>query len=721
SDNLSNILCQKLVHFNHISSIEPTSNQTCFVNNIQYINADNLQNEANIIAIISKYYLSQNRKVNIITNNFKLIQYIEAALGKYDIIADNSLGKPISMTPIGTYMKLLLFLFTEKIDPLNFITLLKHPLTCCGMDNYQVTKIARNIEKNIFRKQYFYELTLHDLLNIVEDLAEKNNIDTTPIIDLINYLLQAKKDFLFQGSTEQDALSKYEPSKNSIKNPLLKFSDILNYHVKLAEKIAFPNQELWQNYESEQYYNILEQLQKSAKFIGKIRPSQYAKIFTIMMTDYTIRRQYNNSHITILTAKEARINQHDVNILADFNQNNWPINDNLGKWLSYDMQELFNIKKNTENIGVTTYLLMDLLQAKNVIISRSKNIDNAPTKEPIFLNYFKIIYGKYIDSNIINKSFEEIFPTIQNWQEFSQFTDHKYTQLPAEKPKINTEIQSRPTIFSATDLEYLISNPYHIYAKKILNLKKLNPINAEPDMSDFGNFVHYIFYQYNKYGYESYDDLVKLGYAYIKRNYANNLSIEKIWWPIFLKIARWFYQQDKLSRADKRIFVEIKGEYQISSVMIHAKADRMELSTLSNNPNTNSDGDGDGNNIADLHIIDYKTGTPPTKFDLLNGLKPQLLIETLIAQNGGFQEFSDIELKVKTLSFWQMKNGTDFKIINFDLEKNQAYLVKFSENLANILNYYQQKEAIYLYKPNPAINNQYDTDYELLARYKEWC
>ena len=56
-----------------------------------------------------------------------------------------------------------------------------------------------------------------------------------------------------------------------------------------------------------------------------------------------------------------------------------------------------------------------------------------------------------------------------------------------------------------------------------------------------------------------------------------------------------------------------------------------------------------------LVIIDYKTGTVPSEHQVVTGRRPQLPLEALIAEAGGFKGIPAEE--VAALAYWQLTGG----------------------------------------------------------------
>ena len=207
---------------------------------------------------------------------------------------------------------------------------------------------------------------------------------------------------------------------------------------------------------------------------------------------------------------------------------------------------------------------------------------------------------------------------------------------------LSTERSSRsetfPDVLYATDIEILIRAPYNFYAKKILKLRKIEEIDERPNLAEFGNFFHLVVEHYTK--------------NYNPRNVSKSLQIisiaesilaesnvpdfaKKMWETKIKALADEFIKFDDDRRENAvKVYSEIQGETTLDikgeNIILKAIADRMEL-------------DHNGT----LAILDFKTGALPTKKDVLSGLSPQLLVEAIIAFEGGFPLGSEVSYKTE--------------------------------------------------------------------------
>jgi len=148
-------------------------------------------------------------------------------------------------------------------------------------------------------------------------------------------------------------------------------------------------------------------------------------------------------------------------------------------------------------------------------------------------------------------------------------------------------------------------DPYAIYARHILRLKPLEPIDADPGAAERGSFIHEAldaFVRAHPHGTTDHalERLEQAGRAAFGDALARP-AVWAFWWPRFLRIAAWFVDLEAERRGSiAESLTERHGSLVLprgtGSFELTAKADRIDL--------LRSGG---------LALIDYKTGTVPSK------------------------------------------------------------------------------------------------------------
>ena len=197
---------------------------------------------------------------------------------------------------------------------------------------------------------------------------------------------------------------------------------------------------------------------------------------------------------------------------------------------------------------------------------------------------------------------------------------------PAPKPPRAT----RPLKLSVTAIEDWLRDPYTIYARYILKLAPLDPVDMPLSAADRGSAIHDALGEFTQTYATSLPDNPARALRDIGEKYFEPLmerpEARALWWPRFLRIAAWFADWEIARRGNvAAIDAEIRGEIAIALdneriFHLSARADRIERRP-------------DGT----YAILDYKTGQPPTGKQVRMGLSPQLTLETAILREGGFE------------------------------------------------------------------------------------
>ena len=118
-----------------------------------------------------------------------------------------------------------------------------------------------------------------------------------------------------------------------------------------------------------------------------------------------------------------------------------------------------------------------------------------------------------------------------------------------------------------------------------------------------------------------------------------------------------------------------------------------------------------------VDIIDYKTGTLPTTPMILNGRKPQLLLEALIALDNGFKQ---IDTKtINSIISVQLSGASiagNHRIIQNGISTKAAELLS---RVTELIRSFDNEKTPYYFVPHSDFAPQHN-EFEHLSRVKEW-
>jgi ATP-dependent helicase/nuclease subunit B len=286
----------------------------------------------------------------------------------------------------------------------------------------------------------------------------------------------------------------------------------------------------------------------------------------------------------------------------------------------------------------------------------------------------------------------------------------KAIEPPAPKPPLAV----RPRALPVTQVELWLRDPYALYAKKILNLRKLDPIDMAPAAAERGSVIHDALDRFVKLypgalpgEQEALGALMRCGQEAFG-DLLDQPGVRGFWWPRYERIAKWFltFERERRVRAGT-VLAEQVGTLAIPApggiFTLSAKADRIELL---------------GNGV--IAIADYKTGTPPTAPQVMSGLNPQLTLEAAIALEGGFPGIA--AATVDELVYIALKGAAvagDEQILDFAKSDPDAEAATAKAGLQRFVSQFDSPDTAYLSKPRVLLE-RYAGDYDHLARVKEW-
>jgi ATP-dependent helicase/nuclease subunit B len=262
---------------------------------------------------------------------------------------------------------------------------------------------------------------------------------------------------------------------------------------------------------------------------------------------------------------------------------------------------------------------------------------------------------------------------------------------------------------SVTRIENLIRDPYAIYASKILKLEELEPLWREAGAAERGTLFHDALRRFSedppaRSPEDAAKALVSIFDELISRADIG-IAQAAFWRQEMRQIAEWFTTEDaRLRRDTVALFAELEGTIAFplgdgSLFRLSARADRIDRKT-------------DGT----LRLIDYKTGAVPSFDDNAASFSPQLLLEALIAERGGFATLSPAT--VSELVYLRL-TGRDPPGECKSFKANLRDHLDATEAGVNRLLTAWRDEA-QAYYPHVPDNHQRHDRYGHLSRWREW-
>jgi ATP-dependent helicase/nuclease subunit B len=444
-----------------------------------------------------------------------------------------------------------------------------------------------------------------------------------------------------------------------------------------------------------------------------VQLSDYPEVFQTAFADRMVRRAEGaDVQLKIYGPLEARLTQSDRVIIGGLVEGVWPPAPRIDPWLSRPMRHELGLDLPERRIGLSAHDFAQLLGADEVVLSHAAKVGGAPAVASRFLHRLEAVAGEARWSAAKSAG--------QRYVRFANQLDAPEKVVPVAQPAPRPPRAVRPLKLSVTEIEDWLRDPYTIYARHILRLTPLDPVDMPLSAADRGSAIHETIGEFTQTFATSLPrDPAGVLRGIGQKHFAPLMQrpeARALWWPRFLRIAKWFSDWE-LARRDHlaAIMAEIRGEMPISiddgrTFVLSARADRIERRR-------------DGT----FAILDYKTGLPPTGKQVRMGLSPQLTLEAAILRGGGFAGIA-ADASVSELTYIRLSgNNPPGKEQPLELKTRQGDEAQSPDEAADYAR--AQLEAL-IWKfddesePYISLNlsmwaNRYG-QYDDLARIKEW-
>ena len=628
--------------------------------NVKLIHAENSAEEALTIALLLRKALEEkNKTAALVTTDRNLARQVIVQMKRWDIQLDDSAGTPLNHTAIGTYFSLLADVGLSP-NGINFLSLLKHPLSADGKNPLEFHHDVQERELFLRHKKLPWSMTL------ATDFSKWTEI--------------------FRNNIE------------------ISFGDILTQHIEIAEKLAksvdrTATERLWQNDEGVQAFQLLTDLLSRSNIIGKIESWSYPEIIKMFMQQVSVRPRYGmHPRLDILGPIEARFHHPDICIIGGLNEKIFPPLPETGPWLNRSMRAKLGLP--SPELKIDT-LAMDFAHAfcsEKVYLTRSLKTDGAQSIPSRFIERLKAVAK--INQIKLDERKANLATLLDNPEHYDQ----------SKRPSPCPPVADRPTKLPVTQIEMWRRSPYNIYARYILNLYPLNPLENQRANALFGTLTHKAAELFYKEHPESTDKKVLLEIAHnLFENSTVSTTEQKLMKLKFDTIADFLIEQKCQDLKDvKHTYIEQEGKLDLftneTTFTLTAKADKIDIMK-------------DGS----ARIIDLKTYDPPSTTSVLAGFTPQLPLEALILKESGIGSVGPTD--VSALAFWRLssqKGQSQNKVLVQSTKEMNALIEKTKNGLLQMIEAFQLPTTHYEVCPVPSEAPEYN-DYLHLTRMPEWA
>ncbi len=632
------------------------------------------------------------RTAALITPDAELARRVSARLARWGVIADSSAGAPLAGYAVGTFAALVARAAVDPADPVLLLALLKHPLTRLGLDREALGDQSRTLERHGLRGARVSDLPAIERLLAKAGDRDGGSASRASELDAAARLLAsigAAID-IARGPYTGDTAMPAEAARS-----------LAQAMEALAADADGDTGRLWSGAGGEAAGAMIAALIDESDGLAEVTRSGFADLVATLLAGETVRTgAASHPRLHILGAIEARLVRADLLILAGLEEGVWPAGAPIDPFLSRPMRKTAGLPPPERRIGLSAHDFAQAACAPEVVLLHSERRGGAPTVASRWLWRLSTL-AKGAGVELPSR------PEVLAW---ARALDAPPGFKPAPRPKPTPPVSARPRKLPVTGVERWIRDPYGLYARSILNLRPLDRPDEPVEARARGTAIHAAFERFALEHPNELPDNPHLVFAdlLIAELEAAGMPAARLTRERALagNVAPWVIDFERRRRVGARLLIEQAGEFAFEApggtFTVTAKADRIEFRT----------------EMAD--ILDFKTGLPPSKKQVDSGLSPQLTLTGAILRRGGFPDIGRTE--VHELVYVRVSGGRvpGREEVRGAGEDSPDLAEKALDGLRKRVAAFDEESKPYISWAAPQFINQYQGDYDHLARLWEW-
>ena len=646
---------------------------------VTLVEAPGPRQEALAIAMRLRQAAQDGETAALITPDRTLTRQVTAALDRWGILPDDSAGVPLHLSPPGRFLRHVGELLRDRLSADRLLSLLKHPLTHQGPGRGGHLLLTRELELHLRRNG-----PPHPQAEDLRNWAAKRGEDVAP-----GWAAWLIENFTGQHRVETGSLT-----------------ELTKAHMALADRIALGHgavgeNHLWRGDDGSEAQKAMAKLLENADAAGPMTATDYTSLLHRVLAGEQVRNALDpHPRILIWGTLEARVHGADLLILAGLNEGIWPEAPTPDPWLNRTLRKQAGLLLPERRIGLSAHDFQQAVSAPKVWLTRSIRSDDAETVASRWLNRLQNLLtglpgGGEAALRAMRQRGADRLQLVQALEEPGRID-------PAPRAAPCPPVAARPKDLAVTDIKRLIRDPYAIYARHVLGLRKLDPLMRLPDAMQRGTVVHRVMEEFIRQT----GGTPQVCTAQHLNAVAAEVLAERVPWPEaralwrarVARVADWFIAREAVRRAGATpVELEARGAAMLADppFKLNATADRIDI-------------DASGN----LLIYDYKTGSLPTPAQQ-KYFDKQLLLEAAIAEMSGFGQLQPGP--VARAVYIGLGTKPDEVDAPLDTETPEKIWREFAQLIAA----YMDPDKGYV--PRRALHDTRDhSDYDQLARFGEW-
>ncbi|MEE3501990.1 double-strand break repair protein AddB [Acidiphilium acidophilum] len=644
------------------------------------------QDEARAIALALREALEEPRRdAALVTPDRGLAQRVSAELLRLGIRAEDSAGELLAETPPAVLLRLLAAAQDQDYAAVGLLGLLKHPLVFAGRSRGECRRLARQLDlclREVAPGAGFAAL----LFATDQEKCRERYPEINGFVQSVQVLL--------------------EPLIGACAAVVLEPAAVIGALIEAAEAItrgADGRSVLWDEEAGAALSEHLAVQMAALEGLPPVDPRELVALLDAVLGSARLRRpraRDANPRIAIWGIMEARLQRVDTLVLGGMVEGVFPAEPDPGPWLSRPMRLAAQLPDDATLIGEAAHDVTSLMAScGRVVLSAPKRRGRAPAVPSRFLARLDLV--------LLGAGLALPPHPAGSW---AGQLDQPGTRVVREKPAPRPPVAARPVVYSISEITTLLADPYAIHARRIMRLRPVDPLEAETDAALFGTIVHdglaavSVRADWALAGDAA--ERLRAAFEYELGRRRMRRALAAFWRVRLARIAAWIVAIERgrigeMGVADA-IAVELSGVWEVDGFTVKGRVDRIERR-----------GDGVG-------IIDFKTGTPPKDDAVEDGSAPQLPLEAVIAEAGGFAGFDG---RVEELAYWKLSGGATEgetrALLKGDAMRVRAVIETARTAVPALLAHYADPATPFFSRPSPA-RTTYDDPFAGVSRRAEW-
>ncbi|GAB5373913.1 MAG: hypothetical protein AcusKO_03750 [Acuticoccus sp.] len=406
------------------------------------IDAPDERAEAAAVAVAMRGAVEKGERVALITPHRPLARRVSLALRRWDIEVDDSAGDALDATDVGLLARLVAAVAAGG-GAADWLALAKHPLFALAPERAAVFAMEK-----VFRGPRIAPEAIPAELAAGGEPAAGLGRTISDALAPLTALCRARARICDLAAAQAAALA--ATLGDSDERPDLKAM------VAALSELATP-------------------------LPAAIDGSDWPATFDSLISGVVVRGAHEDAAVRILGPLEARLQHFDHVVLGGLNEGVWPAAADAGPWMSRGMMSAFGIELPERLIGLAAHDVFIAAHAPCVTLSRAGKAAGEPTVASRWWQRILAFCGAEAEPALIRGA---------DLLAFAERLETRPSVAPAERPEPRPPVAARPTRVAITDVGRLVRDPYAYYARRILHLRPLDPLEAEPHGGDRGELIH---------------------------------------------------------------------------------------------------------------------------------------------------------------------------------------------------------------------------------------